>query len=173
MTIQQEIQAQYRLTREGDWLDLLARADYWTQEPDLDAQEFSAREWMRGHLYRVWHNLGRPESRVRWPSDITLADLQLRDVYSLSTSIVNAANSPKDVAEVWWEHSVPVGSSSWLIEQTQWLPLVSQLVAAWTVYPGVKAIVALAHDDNVTPQLWLELAQCGIEKLEAGNAPRL
>ena len=173
MTIQQDIQEQCRFTREVDWRDLLERADAWVREPGLDARELSDRELLRCSLYRVWRNLSRPERRVQWPSDITLADVQLRDVYSRYPSTVNAANSPKDVARVWCEcreHDVPVGSRSMLIQQTQWLPLVSHLVQVWTGCPGDKAIVVLAHDENVTPQLWLELNQSGIEKLKAHDA---
>lgn len=166
MTIEYEIRDQCRLIRERDWLDLLARVYDWTREPDVDAEELDARERLRDRLDRVWRNLGSPRSRVRWPSDITLADVQLRDVYFPFPSSIDAADSPKDVAKIWWERYVPVGSTSHLIERTQWLPLVGQLVHVWTHYPGRKGIVVLAHDGNDTPQLWLELNESGIRKLQ-------
>ena len=68
---------------------------------------------------------------------------------------------------------MPVSSRSSLIQQTQWLPLVSHLVQVWSARPGKKAAVSLAHDANVTPRLWLELNQSGIEKLKAYGAARL
>lgn len=176
MTIQQEIHEQCRFTREVDWCDLLARADAWVQELGLDARERRERDSLQSSLYRVWHNLGSPTSRVHWPAGITLADVQIRDVYTRHPSGVPAAISPNEVAQIWWECRgcyVSVSEELELILQTQWLPLVGHLVEVWVDHHEHNAVVSLAHDVNCMPHLWLELNQSGIEKLKACDAARL
>lgn len=165
MTIQEEIQAQCSFTREVDWCDLLARADACVRQPGLSARELDIREFERCNLYRVWRNLGSPASRVRWPSDITLADVRLRDHHSTPSLRVNAANTPNEVAMVWQACYVPVNSRAHLTQQTQWLPLLHELVQRQMENPGARARFVLASDDDANPQFWLELNQSGIKKL--------
>ena len=143
---------------------MLDRTMDWATEAGVGDAEFNDRLEQRDQLVQAWHNLGCPESTVRWPGGIRFADVELLDVSAPFN--INAANSPKDVAALWVDYFVPGDADCWVTEQTGWLPVLIDLVFEYlTTDSREPATVALFCDDHGGKLLWLQLRKSGIRKL--------
>ena len=163
MCIQEEIWQQCHLTREENWRKMLDRTMDWATEAGISDTEFNDRLEQRDQLLQAWHNLGCPESTVRWPGGIRFADVQLFDTYGNFN--INASNSPREVAALWVDYFVPGDADCWVTEATGWLRLLVDLAVEFFIGSREAATVPLVRDHHGGQHLWLQLRESGIRKL--------